>query len=186
MPGNTTVGSTLLDEDFRRVLLEREQECLQLQAMNSTPPPGRIYYVRSCRNINSSQFSKLASLRIYQVEVSCDQSFRLRVRTRKIAEDRMQILARGFKVDSRIIEICRMQKCKWYVAPSQHSMLLFVFSYFFPFFFWSARYIFMFIWHVRESTARPSLHGMEGRETLIPKCCTFFKMHDRKSRDFSH
>ncbi|XP_043518154.1 calcitonin receptor-like isoform X5 [Frieseomelitta varia] len=39
MPGNTTVGSTLLDEELRRILLEREQECLQLQAMNSTPPP---------------------------------------------------------------------------------------------------------------------------------------------------
>ncbi|KOC60173.1 Calcitonin receptor [Habropoda laboriosa] len=38
MPGNTTVGSTLLDEELRRILVEREQECLQLQAMNSTPP----------------------------------------------------------------------------------------------------------------------------------------------------
>ncbi|XP_043593234.1 calcitonin gene-related peptide type 1 receptor-like isoform X7 [Bombus pyrosoma] len=39
MPVNTTVGTTLLDEELRRILQERELECLQLQAMNSTPPP---------------------------------------------------------------------------------------------------------------------------------------------------
>ncbi|XP_012134500.2 diuretic hormone 31 Receptor isoform X5 [Megachile rotundata] len=39
MPGNTTAGSTLLNDELRRILQEREQECLQLQAMNSTPPP---------------------------------------------------------------------------------------------------------------------------------------------------
>ncbi|KZC13025.1 Secretin receptor [Dufourea novaeangliae] len=39
MPSNSTAGSTLLDEDLRRILIEREQDCLQLQAMNSTPPP---------------------------------------------------------------------------------------------------------------------------------------------------
>ncbi|KAK1125972.1 hypothetical protein K0M31_005504 [Melipona bicolor] len=113
MPGNTTVGSTLLDEDLRRILQEREQECLQLQAMNSTPPPGRIYYVRSCRNINSSHFSKLPSLRI-QVKVSCDQSFRLRVRTRKIAEDRVR--SKGCKflhVDPKSIRgLLRFVACK--------------------------------------------------------------------------
>nr|XP_033334713.1 calcitonin gene-related peptide type 1 receptor-like isoform X11 [Megalopta genalis]XP_033334714.1 calcitonin gene-related peptide type 1 receptor-like isoform X11 [Megalopta genalis]XP_033334715.1 calcitonin gene-related peptide type 1 receptor-like isoform X11 [Megalopta genalis] len=41
MPSNTSVGSPLFDEDLRRILLEREQECLELmeQTKNSTPPP---------------------------------------------------------------------------------------------------------------------------------------------------
>lgn len=45
MPGNTTAGSTLLDEELHRILVQREQECtkLQLRAMNSTPPPGRTF-----------------------------------------------------------------------------------------------------------------------------------------------
>ncbi|XP_011707630.1 PREDICTED: calcitonin receptor-like [Wasmannia auropunctata] len=38
IPGNTTVGSTLLDEELRRILMEREQECLKLKAANATPP----------------------------------------------------------------------------------------------------------------------------------------------------
>ncbi|CAL1673132.1 unnamed protein product [Lasius platythorax] len=38
MAGNTTVGSTLLDEEFRRILLEREQECMKLKDANTTPP----------------------------------------------------------------------------------------------------------------------------------------------------
>ncbi|XP_029673781.1 calcitonin gene-related peptide type 1 receptor-like isoform X2 [Formica exsecta] len=39
MAGNTTVGSTLLDEEFRRILLEREQECMKLKDANTTLPP---------------------------------------------------------------------------------------------------------------------------------------------------
>lgn len=51
MPGNTTAGSTLLDEELRRILQEREQECLQLQTMNSTPPPG-MFEIHAMHNIN--------------------------------------------------------------------------------------------------------------------------------------
>lgn len=40
MPANATAGSTLPDEEIHRIIMEREQECLQLEAMNSTPPPG--------------------------------------------------------------------------------------------------------------------------------------------------
>ncbi|KAL6434756.1 hypothetical protein ACFW04_005160 [Cataglyphis niger] len=39
MAGNTTVGSTLLDEELRRILLEREQECMKLKDANTTLPP---------------------------------------------------------------------------------------------------------------------------------------------------
>ncbi|XP_025072897.1 uncharacterized protein LOC112552219, partial [Pogonomyrmex barbatus] len=39
MPGNTTMGSTLLDEELRRILLEREQECMRRKAANTTLPP---------------------------------------------------------------------------------------------------------------------------------------------------
>lgn len=42
MPANATAGSTLPDEEIHRIIMEREQECLQLEAMNSTPPPGTI------------------------------------------------------------------------------------------------------------------------------------------------
>lgn len=45
MPGNTTVGSTLLDEELRRILLEREQECMKLKAMNTTLPPGKVFFM---------------------------------------------------------------------------------------------------------------------------------------------
>ncbi|XP_060816151.1 calcitonin gene-related peptide type 1 receptor-like isoform X1 [Bombus pascuorum] len=38
MPVNTTVGTTLLGEEFQRIVHERELECLEL-AMNSTPLP---------------------------------------------------------------------------------------------------------------------------------------------------
>ncbi|XP_011870481.1 PREDICTED: calcitonin receptor-like [Vollenhovia emeryi] len=43
MPGNTTVGSTLLDEELRRILLEREQECMKLKAANTTLPLSEPY-----------------------------------------------------------------------------------------------------------------------------------------------
>lgn len=43
MPVNATAGSTLPDEEVHRIIMEREQECFQLQAMNSTPPPGTIF-----------------------------------------------------------------------------------------------------------------------------------------------
>jgi hypothetical protein len=45
MPGNATVGSTLLDEELRRILMEREQECMKLKAMNTTPPPGKVFFM---------------------------------------------------------------------------------------------------------------------------------------------
>jgi len=47
MPGNATVGSMLLDEELRRILLEREQECMKLKAANTTlpPPPGKVFFM---------------------------------------------------------------------------------------------------------------------------------------------
>jgi len=46
MPGNATVGSTLLDEELRRILLEREQECMKLKAANTTLlPPGKVFFM---------------------------------------------------------------------------------------------------------------------------------------------
>ncbi|XP_025158206.1 calcitonin gene-related peptide type 1 receptor isoform X1 [Harpegnathos saltator] len=39
MPGNTTVGSTLLDQELHRILMERREECWKLKDMNTTLPP---------------------------------------------------------------------------------------------------------------------------------------------------
>ncbi|XP_025152905.1 calcitonin receptor-like isoform X2 [Harpegnathos saltator] len=38
MPGNTTMGSTLLDKEFHRILMKRKEECLKLKTMNTTLP----------------------------------------------------------------------------------------------------------------------------------------------------
>lgn len=44
MPNNlsTTVGSTLQDDEFRRVVEERRQECLDQLAINTTVPAGKL------------------------------------------------------------------------------------------------------------------------------------------------
>ncbi|XP_012282476.1 calcitonin gene-related peptide type 1 receptor isoform X2 [Orussus abietinus] len=39
MPSNTTAGSTVQEEELRRILWERQQECLEQLALNTTPPP---------------------------------------------------------------------------------------------------------------------------------------------------
>lgn len=45
MAGNTTAGSTLLDEELRRIILEREQECMKLKDANTTLPPGKYHFL---------------------------------------------------------------------------------------------------------------------------------------------
>lgn len=45
MAGNTTMGSTLFDEELRRILLEREQECMKLKDANTTLPPGKVFFL---------------------------------------------------------------------------------------------------------------------------------------------
>lgn len=58
MPGNTTAGSTLLDEELRRILLEREQECMKLKAMNTTPPPGNVFFMFENKRDRAKQESE--------------------------------------------------------------------------------------------------------------------------------
>lgn len=33
----------LLDEELHRIIMERREECMKLKAMNTTPPPGKVY-----------------------------------------------------------------------------------------------------------------------------------------------
>ena len=49
MPGlnTTTVGSTLQEEEYGRILLERQQECLDQLALNATRPPGQSLFLFS-------------------------------------------------------------------------------------------------------------------------------------------
>lgn len=132
MPGNTTVGSTLLDEDFRRVLLEREQECLQLQAMNSTPPPGRIYYVRSCRNINSSLNSR--NLHLWEFIKSRYHAIRVFVCELELGRSR-RIECKFLHVDSKLTRgLLRFVECKNANDTSLQVNTRCYFSYFLIFF----------------------------------------------------
>ncbi|XP_024945544.1 calcitonin gene-related peptide type 1 receptor isoform X2 [Cephus cinctus] len=43
MPGNTTVGSTVQEEELRRIIAERERKCMEQLANNTAPPPPEPY-----------------------------------------------------------------------------------------------------------------------------------------------
>lgn len=60
----TTVGSSLQDEEYRRILYERQQDCMKQLAANVTPPPGQCIPILLLPHgvvdkINVFQFNRL-------------------------------------------------------------------------------------------------------------------------------